>query len=69
MMIPTSSLDKSRKAKPKVKKYRYILDLRPHAKKRGGFGVVFERSAAGEETRVLVVLMSLTGLALWGFFS
>ena len=58
-----------RKANPKVKKYSYTLDLYSSGKKRCGLGLVFERSTAGEETRVLVVLMSLTGLALWGFFS
>ncbi|KIK98480.1 hypothetical protein PAXRUDRAFT_31160 [Paxillus rubicundulus Ve08.2h10] len=50
-------------------KYCYTLDLRPGTKKHNGLGLVLERSAAGEEVRVLIVLMSLTGLALWGFFA
>lgn len=66
--ISFSSL--SREGNPKkIKRYNYTLDLHPRAKKQCGLGLLFERSAAGEEMRVLVVLMSLTGLALWRFFS
>ncbi|KAH0827995.1 hypothetical protein J3R83DRAFT_3638 [Lanmaoa asiatica] len=69
-VIPTISFgNSSRKANTKIKRYSYTLDLHPGAKKQCGLGLVFERSAAGEETRILVVLMSLTGLALWRFFS
>ena len=69
-MIPTISFGTpSRQANLKIEKYSYTLGLHPSGKKRCGPGLMFERSAAGEEMRVLVVLMSLTGLALWGFFS
>ena len=69
-MIPPISFSNSlRKANPNVRKYNYTLGLYSGAKKRRGLGLVLERSTAGEEMRVLVVLMSLTGLALWGFFS
>ncbi|KAL4078558.1 hypothetical protein V8B97DRAFT_1865841 [Scleroderma yunnanense] len=48
------------------KKHKYTIDLCPRAKK--GLGVIFERSAAGEEMRVLLLLLSLGGVALWLFF-
>lgn len=67
LMIP--AISPSRTANPKIRKYTYTLAFRPSAKKRRGLGLVFERSVAGEEVRVLVVLASLTGLAVWGFFS
>lgn len=66
LIVPTASL---RKSDPKVRRLNYTIDLGPNTKKRCGPGLVFEKSTAGEETRILVVLMSLTGLALWGFFS
>lgn len=68
LTIPTISGNSSQKTNPKIKKYNYTLGLHASVKKRHGLGLVFERSAAGDETRILVVLMSLTGLALWGFF-
>lgn len=69
-LLSTISIgNSSRKADPKIRKYSYTLDLHPRANKECGVGLVFEKSAAGEEMRVLVVLMSLTGLALWRFFA
>ncbi|KAF8134522.1 hypothetical protein EV363DRAFT_1160578 [Boletus edulis] len=64
--VPTISW---RKADQKVKRSSYTFDLHPSAKKRRGLGMIFEKSTAGEETRILAVLISLTALALWGFFS
>ncbi|KAF9227209.1 hypothetical protein BS17DRAFT_793737 [Gyrodon lividus] len=69
LVIPTISFGSCTRTGQATRKYRYTLDLRPGAKKPNGLGLVLERSAAGEEVRVLIVLMSLTGLALWGFFA
>ncbi|KAI6169332.1 hypothetical protein EDD17DRAFT_1464528 [Pisolithus thermaeus] len=49
-----------------TKKYRYRFDLHPKSKK--GLGLIFEKSVAGEEMRVLVLMLSLGGAALWVFF-
>ncbi|KAG6336620.1 hypothetical protein ID866_2459 [Astraeus odoratus] len=49
-----------------TKKYRYEIDLRPKTKK--GLGLIFEKSAAGEEIRALMMILSLGGVALWMFF-
>jgi hypothetical protein len=59
----------SRKPDAKVKRHNYTLDLYPSLKKQRGLGLVLEGSTAGEEMRVLVMLLSLAGLALWGFLS
>jgi hypothetical protein len=48
---------------------QFLLDLRPGTSKYGGLGLILERSTAGDEARVLVVLVALSGLALWGFFA
>ncbi|KIJ68133.1 hypothetical protein HYDPIDRAFT_148467 [Hydnomerulius pinastri MD-312] len=70
MVLPSISFGSSARTTGRsVRKYSYTLDLRPGAQKRRGLGLVLERSAAGEEVRVLVILMSLSGLALWGFFA
>lgn len=50
-----------------TKKYKYRFDL--HPKSRKGLGAIFEKSVAGEEMRVLVLMLSLGGAALWVFFS
>ncbi|KAG1812183.1 uncharacterized protein BJ212DRAFT_1372017 [Suillus subaureus] len=34
-----------------------------------GLGLILERSTAGDEVRVLTVLVALSGFALWGFFA
>ncbi|OAX37349.1 hypothetical protein K503DRAFT_719896 [Rhizopogon vinicolor AM-OR11-026] len=51
-----------------MKTQHFLLDLRPGKRKRGGLGLVLERSAAGEEARMMTVLVALSGLALWSFF-
>lgn len=48
------------------KKHKYTIDLYPKAKK--GLGLILEKSAAGEEVRVLLLMLSLGGAALWLFF-
>ncbi|KAF9237570.1 hypothetical protein BU15DRAFT_88718 [Melanogaster broomeanus] len=70
LFIPTISFGgPPRTARQDIKKYHYTVDLRPGAKKVGGLRLLLERSGAGEEARVLLVLVSLTGLAIWGFFA
>jgi hypothetical protein len=50
---------------------RYVLDLRPvghpGARARGVTELLFEKSAAGEETRLIVFCVSLVTLAVCGF--
>ncbi|EGO25734.1 hypothetical protein SERLADRAFT_408008 [Serpula lacrymans var. lacrymans S7.9] len=48
---------------------RYTVDLHPGHKRRGLGELLLERSTAGEEARVLVVLVSLGSLAVWGFLT
>jgi hypothetical protein len=48
---------------------RFLLNLRPGTSKHSGLGLILERSTAGDEVRVLSVLVALSGLALWGFFA
>lgn len=48
---------------------RFLLNLRPGTSKHNGLGLILERSTAGDEVRVLSVLVALSGLALWGFFA
>ncbi|GLB45091.1 hypothetical protein LshimejAT787_1901690 [Lyophyllum shimeji] len=55
---------------------RYVRDLRPLSapgRRKTGWralvGLVFERSAAGEEMRMMVFCGMLVGLAVWGFLS
>ncbi|KAI6046126.1 hypothetical protein EDC04DRAFT_2632102 [Pisolithus marmoratus] len=48
-----------------TRKYKYRFDLHPKSKK--GLGLIFEKSVAGEETRVLLLMLSLGGAALWVF--
>ncbi|KAH7888860.1 hypothetical protein F5I97DRAFT_1856149 [Phlebopus sp. FC_14] len=68
--LPMITLGNSRRfTNRSIKKYSYTLDMRPGAKKKRGWRLLLERSAAGEEVRVLAVLVSLGGLALWGFFA
>lgn len=53
----------------KMRIQRFLLNLRPGTSKCGGLGLILERSTAGDEVRVLTVLVALGGLALWGFFA
>ncbi|EIN11423.1 hypothetical protein PUNSTDRAFT_98525 [Punctularia strigosozonata HHB-11173 SS5] len=50
---------------------RYVHDLRPvghpDARTKGVAELLFERSAAGEETRLMFFCVSLVTLAVWGF--
>lgn len=48
-----------------VRKHSYKIDLRPKAQK--GLGMIFERSPAGEEMRMLMMMVSFGGMALWMF--
>jgi len=51
-----------------MKTQHFLLDLQEGTPKRGGLGLILERSTAGDEVRVLTILVALSGLALWGFF-
>ncbi|KAG1829586.1 hypothetical protein EV424DRAFT_1316651 [Suillus variegatus] len=53
----------------KMRMQQYLLNLHPGTSKHGGLGLILERSTAGDEARVLTVLVALSGLALWGFFA
>ncbi|KAG1739270.1 hypothetical protein EDB19DRAFT_1635797 [Suillus lakei] len=53
----------------RMKIQQFVLNLRPGTSKHGGLGLILERSTAGDEMRVLTVLVALSGLALWGFFA
>lgn len=53
----------------KMKTQHFLMDLRPGTPTRGGLGLILECSTAGDEVRVLTVLVALSGLALWGFFA
>ena len=48
------------------KKSKYTIDLYPKVKK--GLSLILEQSAAGEEVRALLLMLSLGGAALWLFF-
>lgn len=53
----------------KMRVQQFLLNLRPSTSKYGGFGLILERSTAGDEARLLTALVALSGLALWGFFA
>ncbi|KAG2154510.1 uncharacterized protein EDB93DRAFT_1081328 [Suillus bovinus] len=53
----------------KMRTQRFLLNLYPITPRHGGLGLILERSTAGDEARVLTVLVALSGLALWGFFA
>ncbi|KIM69284.1 hypothetical protein SCLCIDRAFT_13355 [Scleroderma citrinum Foug A] len=64
--IVSGGTPRVRNRNKKKHKYKYTIDLYPKAKK--GLGLILEKSAAGEEVRVLLLMLSLGGAALWLFF-
>ncbi|KAG1751339.1 uncharacterized protein EDB91DRAFT_601103 [Suillus paluster] len=59
----------SRPRERKMKTHHFLMDLRTGTPRRGGLNLILECSTAGDEARVLTVLVGLSGLALWGFFA